>query len=162
MEIERKWRLEKVPQQVLDNCAPVRIMQGYTLVNDRGEVRLRKEADKYILTFKGNGVIARPEENYTLESALGFSLLWPTIVGEMIEKDRYRYITDAGVFEIDVFNGFHKGLILMELEFPNIEAAHAFTLPEWAQGALEVTKDQRYKNKNLALKATSARHELKF
>lgn len=162
LEIERKWRLEKVPQRIIDSGTPTRILQGYLLVNDRGEVRLRKEADTFILTFKSNGTLARSEENYTLESALGFSLLWPNILDELTEKIRYRYTTEAGTFELDVFDGYHKGLITLELEFPDIATALAFVLPEWAEGAVEVTKDPRYKNKNLALKATTIRHELKF
>jgi CYTH domain-containing protein len=53
--------------------------------------------------------------------------------------------------ELDRYHGDHDGLITMEPEFTSEEQMNAFVLPDWAQGAVEVTHDSRYKNRNLAL-----------
>jgi CYTH domain-containing protein len=163
MEIERKWRLPKVPKVVSDNCAPARIIQGYVVINEQGEVRLRNDGSGFILTFKGSGEISRAEENYKLETEMGYKLLWPGIIGFAIVKDRYSFANAPfGVFEVDHYKEHLDGLVTMELEFPNLENAKAFVLPEWAAGAIDVTDDKRYKNKNLALNAQTIRAELQF
>lgn len=54
------------------------------------------------------------------------------------------------VLEIDSYLDTLDGLYILECEFKSIEAADAFELPPWASGAMEVTYDPRYKNKNLA------------
>jgi CYTH domain-containing protein len=159
-EIERKWRLRRLPQRVLDGCRPHSIIQSYLVISDDGEVRIRNEDGIYTLTFKGSGTLKRPEENYTLLSRMGYDLFWNNIIGAPIDKVRYKYPVEERTLEFDVHFGFLSGYICVEVEFPNIESAKAFVLPEWVGYALEVTEDKRYKAKNLALKHATVREDL--
>ena len=61
-----------------------------------------------------------------------------------------RYIVPQGklFFEVDVFEGDHKGLILAEIELPNEKAS--IDLPSWI--GKEVTGDVRYYNSYLSSK----------
>jgi CYTH domain-containing protein len=59
-----------------------------------------------------------------------------------IIKDRYLVPFKGKVFEVDVFKGANKGLILAEIELDDEE--ESFEKPEWL-GA-EVTSDHRYYN----------------
>ena len=162
-EIERKWRIPWVPPKICQQYGIKGITQGYLVVNDDGEVRLRNEGSEFSLTFKGRGALARPEENYRLLTRLGFDLLWPNIIGEPIVKKRLCYPNVMHPkYEIDLYEGFAYGLIIVEKEFPDLESAHVFTLPDWFVGAVEVTEDRRYKNQYLALHATTIRQELEL
>lgn len=163
-EIERKWKLRRVPEVVAAHCKPNRLVQIYVVASGDGEVRLRKDKNGFTLTFKSAGSLVRVEENYSLESSLGFELLLPlTRGGCIVEKDRFTYSSERhGVIEVDCYRGYLNGLVVMEREFPNVVEATAFELPGWAieEGALEVTEDKRYKNKYLAMAGVVARKEL--
>lgn len=159
-EIERKWRLRRVPQRVLDGCHSTSIIQGYLVISEKGEVRLRNENGNMSLTVKGAGTLKRPEEDYPFLSSLGYELLWPHIIGAAIEKVRYKYHCGDKVLEFDFHFGFLEGYICVEVEFDDVESAKAFVLPDWVKNALEVTDDKRYKGKNLAKNHTTVREDL--
>ena len=66
------------------------------------------------------------------------------------------YIPYQGhTLEIDIYAGHLQGLMVLECELPDEEAAKKFVLPDWAIGAIDVTDDKRYKNKRLALASTT-------
>ena len=160
-EIERKWRLSTLPMQVLELLLkPNPIRQGYLVVSDKGEARLRHDQDGYTLTFKGDGSLSREEENYKLASPMGFELLWTRTIGATIEKRRYSLIEGGATFEIDEYRGVLAGLVVVEVEFTSIEQAQTFVLPEWLRGNKEVTDDKRFKNKYLATHFDTIRQEL--
>jgi adenylate cyclase len=168
-EIERKWRLSNPPFDILKRWEhrQVRIEQWYLVSNDHGEVRLRKEGDQFMLTFKSDGTMSRTEENYELESSLGYRLLESRKVGDVIVKDRYSIPSAVlGIFrphrkfEFDLYLGALSRLMILEVEFPDVASAEAFVLPGEAGEALEVTDDKRYKNKNLALHQEAMIREL--
>lgn len=161
-EIERKWRLKELPQRVASTITPHHITQGYLVISEQGEVRLRIEDRSYYLTFKGSGTISRPEENYQLISKMGFDLLWPKIIGAAIEKLRYDYPQGADILQFDVPSGFLEGYFSLEVEFDDLEGAQAFVLPEWIEGAVETTDDKRYKAKYLSLHHETIRQQLRF
>ena len=155
-EIERKWILPSVPETAL-RFSPEMVTQGYLVIEKQGEVRLRKiQSAKggfaYYLAVKGDGTMSRLEENYSLDSSMGFELLWAKIVGYPIEKDRFNINVPPNVetFTIDRYKGTFQGLVTLEVEFPSIEAAEEFYLPSWVGYAIDVTEDKKYKNKNLA------------
>ena len=62
-----------------------------------------------------------------------------------IEKHRYKLLHDGMIWEVDVFMGSNKGLILAEIELSS--ETQSFTLPNWI-GA-EVSADIRYSNQAL-------------
>ena len=66
----------------------------------------------------------------------------------LVEKTRHRVNFAGRTWEVDVFSGANRGLVLAEVE---IEAPDAHVmLPPWL-GA-EVTDDHRYANANLAVR----------
>ena len=64
-----------------------------------------------------------------------------------MEKTRYKIEHGGKIWELDIFEGRHAGLILAEVELDSAE--EKVELPEWI-GA-EVSDDERYYNSRLAL-----------
>ena len=142
MEIERKFLVKELPD--LSKYEYVDIEQGY--LSTSPVVRIRKKNDKYILTYKGSGLMAREE----IEAALtkeAYEHLLEKIDGYPITKRRYMIPFESYTIELDIFEGHMKDLIMAEVEFPSVEEADAFVAPEWF-GA-DVTEDRRYHNSNM-------------
>lgn len=142
MEIERKFLIKKLPE--LSNYKFVDIEQGY--LSTSPVVRIRKKGDKYILTYKGEGLMAREE----IEAALtedAYEHLKEKIDGNLISKRRYFIPFEKYTIELDIFSGHMDGLIMAEVEFESIEEANSFVPPEWF-GA-DVTDDLHYHNCNM-------------
>ncbi|MBQ7149185.1 MAG: CYTH domain-containing protein [Pseudobutyrivibrio sp.] len=142
MEIERKFLVKELPD--LSKCEYVDIQQGY--LSTSPVVRIRKKNDKYILTYKGSGLMAREEieANLTQES---YEHLLEKIDGFPIKKRRYLIPYEAYTIELDVFSGHMDGLIMAEVEFPSVEEAEGFNPPAWF--GQDVTDDRRYHNSNM-------------
>ncbi|SEA95475.1 CYTH domain-containing protein [Pseudobutyrivibrio sp. ACV-2] len=142
MEIERKFLVKELPD--LSKYEYVDIEQGY--LSTSPVVRIRKKNDKYILTYKGSGLMAREE----IEAALtkeAYEHLLEKIDGYPITKRRYMIPFEGHTIELDVFDGHMKDLIMAEVEFESVEAADAFVAPEWF--GEDVTSDRRYHNSNM-------------
>lgn len=147
-EIERKFRLKSLPSFVLNNRG-LSVRQGYLLAGKR-ELRVREMGSVCYLTFKGQGTLKRREWERKIPR-WAFRLLYIFTAGRRVEKVRRRISFDGLVLEVDEYFGHLSSLVTMECEFPGEgEAYRAFRLPAWADGALEVTNDKAYKNKNLA------------
>lgn len=67
---------------------------------------------------------------------------------DKIEKMRYEIPDGKRKIEFDVYKGNLEGLLTAEVEFNTIEESKSYEVPRWFDK--EVTKDNRYKNKNLA------------
>ncbi|MCR5416535.1 MAG: CYTH domain-containing protein [Pseudobutyrivibrio sp.] len=142
MEIEKKFLIKDLPD--LTKYEYVDIQQGY--LSTSPVVRIRKKNDRYILTYKGGGLMAREE----LEAALdkeSYEHLLEKIDGHPITKRRYLIPLNKYTVELDVFSGHMDGLIMAEVEFPSIEEANSFNPPDWF--GEEVTEDRRYHNSNM-------------
>ena len=142
MEIERKFLVKELPD--LSKYEYVDIEQGY--LSTSPVVRIRKKNDKYILTYKGSGLMAREE----IEAALtkeAYEHLLEKIDGHPITKRRYMIPFERYTIELDIFEGHMKDLIMAEVEFPSVEEADAFVAPEWF--GEDVTSDRRYHNSNM-------------
>lgn len=149
VEIERKFRVARMPD--LSGARAVPIRQGYlTLPTDSVDLRLRAKGDKRLLTLKRGGAGLAREERETLIDAQAFDTLWPATEGRRIEKTRWTGTLPCGTtFELDVFEGRHAPLVLVEVEFDDLDAARAFIPPDWF-GA-DVTEDAAYGNRVMAL-----------
>ena len=66
--------------------------------------------------------------------------------GGVIEKLRHRFSWQGLVWEIDVFQGENRDLVIAEIELPNEDTI--FEMPDWL--GREVTSDPRYSNAHLA------------
>lgn len=152
MEIERKFRLTHLPQSIKGGAHAL-IRQGYLFSNDDVELRVREKDEKYFMTCKGRadeGGLIREEWEREIPFWM-FDGLWARTCGARIEKRRYTIEGQDGlVFEFDAFIGSLRGLVILEVEFPSKEAAERFELPAEFKG-IEVTNDERYKNKHLAI-----------
>ena len=146
MEIERKYLIDEIPFDLKDYSCKV-IEQGY--LNTDPVVRVRRSNDKYILTYKGSGLMVREEYNLPLNQS-SYEHLLPKADGICISKKRYLIPWDPYTIELDVFEKSLAPLIIAEVEFPSIEEANAFTPPDWFDQ--DVTKDPAYHNSNLILK----------
>lgn len=157
-EIERKWILPEMPAELntpklLSTVHGIFICQAYVLADKDAEVRIRrKNGQGHFLTVKSSGGLVREEVGVKI-SPEKFSALLSLADGEVIEKYRYPVNLPTGqILEIDQYAGHLAGLVVVECEFPDEKSARSFTLPAWVTGAIEVTNDSSYKNKNLALR----------
>ena len=144
MEIERKFTVKALPEN-LDSYPFHLIEQAY--LNTDPVLRIRRQDDKYYLTYKGKGLMAREEYNLPLNQS-SYEHLLPKADGICISKKRYLIPWDPYTIELDVFEKSLAPLIIAEVEFPSIEEANAFTPPDWFDQ--DVTKDPAYHNSNLS------------
>lgn len=147
-EIEVKYKLHALPQIQFDSCTAVK--QGYLITED-GELRLRQKGERYFMTVKGDGTLSREEWEVEIPEWV-FATLWSKTSGQQVVKTRYTLDYQGLTLEIDEYSGALLGLYTLECEFESTEAAEAFKLPAWAEGAENVTANKAYKNKVLAVK----------
>ncbi len=155
MEIERKFLLKEIPNNL--NAYPCLIIeQGYLC---RGPViRIRRQNDEYILTYKGKGHMVREEYNLPLNKE-AYEHLLPKIDGRLIKKRRYliplkdlssTHNSSSLMVELDIFEGHMTGTILAEIEFQTQEEAENFVMPECFLE--DVTTNSNYHNSVMSQK----------
>jgi adenylate cyclase len=125
------------------------IEQGYLARGRRSIVRVRiKDGKTATLTVKSReGGVSRAEFEYRIgikDAKLLMALCGPS----RIDKHRYEVPVGRRTWEVDVFTGTNKGLVLAEIELDSED--EAVDLPRWV--GKEVTDDPRYRNSNLVTK----------
>lgn len=147
-EIERKFLLAEPPTQLGDRTGK-RIEQGYLAAADSIELRLRKEAERHLLTIKrGHGEV-REEVEIPLNVRV-FEALWPLTESRRLEKTRFLLALDQELeAEVDLYEGALTGLVTAEVEFGSERQSRDFQPPSWL--GEEVTGDRRFSNQSLAL-----------
>lgn len=143
MEIERKFTINELPD--LSNYSYKKLTQAY--LNTDPVIRIRRENDEYVLTYKGKGLLTREEYNLPLNKE-SFEHLLPKADGLVISKTRYLIPYESYTIELDVFEGDLSPLIIAEVEFDSEKEAHSFIPPAWFDK--DVTQDKRYHNSNLS------------
>ncbi len=146
-EIERKFLLKVRPDELLVGVRGEAIRQGY-LLSGEAELRIRERAGICTMTVKRGSGLERFEQECPIPPEQ-FAMLWPLTEGRRIEKVRYVVSRDGLYYEIDIFEGPHAPLMVLEIEFSSREASREFSVPAFAQR--EVTEDKAYKNAALAL-----------
>jgi len=145
MEIERKYLIAKLPEN-LSSYPFHDLEQAYLCTSP--VVRIRRQDDEYILTYKSSGMLAHEEYNLPLTKE-SYEHLKTKADGNVITKRRYLIpLTEELTIELDLFSGIFEGMILAEVEFPTEEAAHQFTPPDWFTE--EVTFRREYHNSYLS------------
>ena len=144
MEIERKFLVKTMPAD-LTQYKYLEIEQGYLCTDP--VVRIRRQNEEFILTYKPAGLMAREEYNLPL-TAEAYAHLRPKTDGNYISKTRYLIPLAPYTVELDVFHGDLAPLVLAEVEFPTIEEAECFVPPAWFGD--DVTYDGRYHNSFLS------------
>lgn len=145
-EIERKFLVssEEWRQSVKSSA---RLQQGYLSTSAKATVRVRIYDDRdAVLTLKGKADgISRAEFEYPipLEDA---RQLMDMAKPQIVEKRRFDVPFAGHLWEVDVFEGQHAGLILAEVEMQT--ADEHVVLPTWV--GKEVSTDDRYANASLS------------
>jgi len=155
-EIEKKWLIDlnNIPFSLEGDGVDVfEIKQDYICFDPEIRVRNYTYGTDYIgyqMTIKTNltkdGLI-RDEINIDINEEQ-YNNLYKKQEGNTIYKTRYQLEYKGYVHAIDVFKDDLKGLVYMEIEFPNKKEAEAYSTPNWV--IKEVTDDVRYKNGHLA------------
>jgi CYTH domain-containing protein len=148
-EIERKFRLSRLPSGVKKGTG-VLIRQGYLVFDEDAELRLREKNGKYFMTCKTGEGLMRQEWEVEIPFWVFGGLWFGTHWGRTIKRRYTVNGPDNLIFEFDVFEGSLNGLVILEVEFPDERTAKNFRLPE-EYTAIEVTNDERYRNKYLAV-----------
>ena len=99
MEIERKFTVKKLPDDLEEYPFHI-IEQAY--LNTDPVVRIRREDDRYYMTYKGSGLLAREEYNLPLNRP-AYEHLLPKADGNVISKKRYLIPLPPYTVELDVF-----------------------------------------------------------
>lgn len=150
-EFERKFiaRVDRLPKLRLGNATPIE--QGYLALSPN-QVRIRRLGGGFIVELKGPGDIEL--ELFRPDRAQGERLLHVAAdAASIILKDRHLLPAgfDGLTWEIDHFRGANAPLVLIEIEMPRKNyPLTSRDLPDWL--GPEVTKDDRFKNKNLAVR----------
>ena len=146
-EIERKFIVKELPGELaIERAAEIR--QGYICWSDTKEVRCRQIEDDYFLTIKSKGNLVRDEYEIRI-SQEQFLKIWASTTDAQIFKQRKFVQINEYKIVIDVFRKNLEGLILAEVEFTTIAEAEKFIPLDWF--IHEVTNDEKYKNKMLAI-----------
>ena len=147
MEIERKFlvRKEALPAG-LENYPCRVIEQGYICTDP--VIRIRRTDDRYTLTVKSRGLLAREEFELPLTEA-SYEKLSRKTEGLLIRKRRYLIPEKDGLtIELDVFEGEYEGLFLAEVEFRSPEEAASYQPHPWM--GTDVTAEGEYQNSRLS------------
>ncbi len=141
MEIEKKFLIDTLPDD-LDKYPFHQIEQAYLCTDP--VLRIRRQDDDYILTYKGEGLMKHVEYNLPLNKE-AYEHLLSKSDGTILTKKRIVIpLNDPLKIELDIFSGKFEGLYLAEVEFPNEEEANRFVPPAWF--GREVTNDPAYHN----------------
>lgn len=153
IEIERKFlpsvhfnldEIQKIAKKSFE------ITQGYICNDAQRTVRIRTKSDKGYITIKGignDGNVSRFEWEKEIPVDEANALL-QLCKKSVIIKVRYEVLFENHVFEIDIFEGNNKGLIIVELELQSEN--EVFEKPVWL--GEEVTTDNRYFNSYISQK----------
>jgi adenylate cyclase len=108
-------------------------------------VRVRVYGDKAFLTIKGkNQNLTRKEFEYEIPLQDAQNLL-ELCEKPIIEKTRFLLSHHTNIWELDVFEGENKGLIVAEIELTSEE--ESINIPSWV--GEEVSTDSKYYNSSL-------------
>jgi len=146
LEIERKYLVSGDFQP--DVIRSERFRQGYISSQPGRTVRVRIAGEKGYLTIKG-ATDGKGMSRYEFERELLLSdaeELFKLCEPGTIEKVRHWVVYNGHTWEVDVFQGRNKGLVMAEIELGSED--ESFTTPPWI--GEEVTGDRRFYNSMLA------------
>ncbi len=149
MEIEKKYLIADMPADLADFVF-WKISQSYISRSPVIRIRRREKANgiDYRLTVKGEGLTEREEFELPL-SRKQYEELLAKKEGRSVTKTRYLVpLADGHTAELDVFEGEHEGLCIVEVEFSSVEEMKAFVPPVWF--GEDVSSDTRYHNSELS------------
>ena len=112
LEIERKFIVKGTPWKDLIGTY---MEQGY-LTQNEATVRIRITDDKAWLTIKGQTKgLSRPEYEYSIPLKDALEMMELFCGQNRISKTRYKIDFEGFTWEVDVFEGRNKGLVLAHM-----------------------------------------------
>lgn len=146
LEIERKFLVRTESWRDTADAGQ-RIQQAYLSNVDTNTVRIRIVDERAAcLTVKSACAgIRRKEFEYDVPLNDALAML-DLRNGHLIDKIRYRVMHEAMVWEIDVYSGLNRGLVIAEVELTHED--QLFEKPDWL--GIEVSGDLSYRNSALA------------
>jgi uridine kinase len=149
-EIERKFIVTELPD--LSKFYHYEIKQVYISITEGTERRIRQKTfarhKEFFITEKSTepgldrGEVEEQISEQKFRALLSLAIFPPT------EKTRYEIPYGRHKIELDVFHGRLDGLVITEVEFKSNAAANKFHPPKDMR--IDVTNDERYRNRNLA------------
>ncbi|CAN7459739.1 CYTH domain-containing protein [Neorhizobium sp. LjRoot104] len=145
-EIERKF-LVKSDGWRSEVSSSSDFLQAYVASGDDRSVRVRIiDGKRAKLTIKiGEHLIARDEFEYEIPLADAEEMA-QNAIGVVLEKTRHEVEHGGYTWEVDVYDGAYKGLIVAEVEVEDEGALP--DIPDWI--GREITGDWRYSNMVMA------------
>ncbi|MGM9813005.1 MAG: CYTH domain-containing protein [Muribaculaceae bacterium] len=145
-EIEHKYLAISNEYQTMAKSRQI-ICQGYLSVDKERTVRVRTIDNRGFVTIKGeNQGALRQEFEYEIPVADAKEMLDTLCLKPIIEKCRYIVMFEGEKWEVDEFKGALNGLILAEIELPDVN--HKYSIPKFV--GKNVTGDPRYYNSVLS------------
>ncbi len=146
IEIERKYLVNTEMWKPAGNG--VTVIQGYLSIDINRVVRVRIAGENAYLTIKGKPLgIQRAEFEYEIPKNDGDELI-KMCHDFVVQKERYTQEFGGLLWEIDVFQGSNKGLVIAEVELNDAE--QEIVIPPWV--GKEVSMIPKYNNSKLAVK----------
>lgn len=144
-EIERKFLVNDKIREALAKVNSKYCSQTYLSSDSDKVVRVRILGEQGFITIKSKVTgISRHEFEYQIPIVDAQNMI--DLFGvQVIEKTRFLIPIKKHTWEVDVFEGLNKGLIVAEIELDSEE--EKFDLPDWVEK--EVTGDVKYYNNNL-------------
>jgi CYTH domain-containing protein len=154
LEVERRYLLNKIPDDLLDNPKGWLITDRY-LPNTRLRLRHMKSVPEHENIYKFTQKYRSDTQNvyettitnvYLTEAEYHY---FEALEAKILKKTRYPYILQNHLYSIDVFQGRHQGLILAEIELEKREATDELVLPSFV--LKDVTDDPFFTGGNLVM-----------
>lgn len=147
VETERKFLTNHLLNKELKKAPCEYMVQAYLHSDNEKTIRIRMNGQRAYITIKGaTKGFSRPEFEYEIPLSDAGEIL--KFCGNIVQKVRYTINHKNHVWEVDVFEGNNKGLIIAEIELSS--ECEEFEKPPWVEN--EVTGDKRFYNSFLAQK----------
>ncbi len=141
-EIEEKYLV--LPQKLPILKRGQKIIQAYLSTDPVVRARVKNNKGYLTIKFREYGVNIEYDISISLSDVLGII----ERCSNKVEKTRYNIKVKGKIWEVDIFEGDNKGLIIAEIELKRLD--EKFQKPLWV--SKEVTIEKKYSNASLALK----------
>lgn len=139
-----EFELTYLPKSLpnLSGCVSKEMLDIYLpSMSEHPHLRIRRSGDTFEITNKLP--VKEGDASHQLETTIKLSREefeeLAQVPGKRVAKTRYLYSEGGKTYEIDVFQGDLKGLVLVDIEFASLEEKASFTAPDWV--LVEMTQE---------------------
>ncbi len=150
--IEKKYLLYDAIITLLAKTKEERICQFYTQIEYCKETRYQKSNNSFYKTIKTGSEVRKNAVNKEI-SEKKFNQAKENRVGHILKKERFQLKGYPKQFAVDIYKKDLKNIYLLEVRFKTLDEAASFILPDALKSYIkqDVSDNERYRNKNLAL-----------